>query len=342
MPVTVYARGDSNTANNSSINSDTTNTVPVTQLTFEPATGGDVILEGDGVGGTDPDTLVTVTRADGSIFTTNFTVELTGTLAPKNSLNDVNGFDANNAEIVVVTIVDPATGDSQRYYFLTDETFNSDPAFAADLPNGALNVENLDTTPDVAICFAAGTRIETPEGLRAIEDLRVGDLIITDAGPRPIAWIGSRKLSRAKLKRVPTLQPIRIAAGAMDDALPAKDVVGSPNHRIVLGGARSELLFGAEKVLCAAKYLLDRPGVTQFLPHDGVEYFHVMFIDHRTVWAEGMEAESLFMGAEAVTALDAEAKAEIALLFPELADGNLPDYPAVHPVLKGYEAKLLA
>ncbi len=43
----------------------------------------------------------------------------------------------------------------------------------------------------VAPCFAEGTRIETVSGPVAVEDLAVGDLLVTASGAqRPIKWIG--------------------------------------------------------------------------------------------------------------------------------------------------------
>ncbi|MBL9056263.1 MAG: Hint domain-containing protein, partial [Rhodobacteraceae bacterium] len=56
----------------------------------------------------------------------------------------------------------------------------------------AAPIPDLTTTPGTAICFLRGTRITTPDGPRAIEDLAEGDLVTTlDHGPQPIRWIGS-------------------------------------------------------------------------------------------------------------------------------------------------------
>lgn len=49
-------------------------------------------------------------------------------------------------------------------------------------------------TSNFAVCFTAGTMIATPDGERAIETLKVGDLVETlDNGPQAIRWIGGAR-----------------------------------------------------------------------------------------------------------------------------------------------------
>ncbi len=49
------------------------------------------------------------------------------------------------------------------------------------------------------VCFAPGTQIDTPGGRVAIEALKVGDLVCTPLGPRPVAFAGAREASRVRL-----------------------------------------------------------------------------------------------------------------------------------------------
>lgn len=56
--------------------------------------------------------------------------------------------------------------------------------------DGDIAEKPLKNHPDSDICFAAGTRVATPDGDRNIEDLRVGDLVLTPEGPRPVATAG--------------------------------------------------------------------------------------------------------------------------------------------------------
>jgi hypothetical protein len=339
MSFLLYARGDNSTANNASVNSQNTNTVPTTEIVFDvdPAAGedGDFILEYND-GASDPDTLMYV---DG--VATTFTVEFSGLLPTTNNLSNVNGFDLRGEEIVVVT--DDTTG--QRYYMLTNsETlFSSDEEMFATLdaiPNGSLAITTIDTATPITICFARGSRIDTPSGPCAIEKLQIGDHVLTDTGPEPILWIGSRVLSAIDLIKSPSLRPIIVRKNALSPGYPSSDVILSPNHRLLLNDWRLELHFGLETALCAAKHLVDGKAVQSFMPTQGIEYFHIMLASHRTVTCEGLISETLYTGQNSLAAVSEESRAELLALFPDMFTENRP--PLVRPELGRYEASLVA
>lgn len=163
---------------------------------------------------------------------------------------------------------------------------------------------------DAAICFLHGTLIDTPQGRIPVQDLAAGDSVITlDNGAQQIRWIGSSRVSG-----LGALAPIRIGAGALGND---RDLLVSPNHRMLLTGPRAELLFGEGEVLLAAKFLTSDARV-EAEPRPVAEYFHILLDRHEIIFAEGAPAESLHMGGEAIGALDAEARAEIAAIFPDL------------------------
>lgn len=171
------------------------------------------------------------------------------------------------------------------------------------------------------LCFTRGTMIETPEGLRAIEDLRAGDLVLTrDNGAQPIRWIGKRLLSAAALQNNPDMRPIRIRAGALGQNTPAADLVVSPQHRVLVRSKVAQKMFGTTEVLVAAKQLLQIEGIDICTEAEGVEYVHMLFDRHEVVFANGAEAESLYTGPEAIKSVGAAALAEIYGIFPELRD----------------------
>lgn len=196
--------------------------------------------------------------------------------------------------------------------------------------NAAGLAQNRQTTNFVT-CFAAGTRIATPGGEVAIEHLRAGDLVLTaDGGPRVIRWAGARKVEARG-----ALAPIRIAAGTLGNR---RDLLVSPQHRMLLTGWRAELLFGTDEVLVAACHLVDdlriRPA-----PQDHITYHHLLFDRHEIIWAEGCAAESFFPGAVSMTHSDAATQAEILALFPELADRPASFGPTARRVLRRAEAR---
>lgn len=183
---------------------------------------------------------------------------------------------------------------------------------------------NFDT--NAPLCFARGTRLSTPEGQRAIEDLQAGDLVWTrDNGPQPIRWIGRRVIPAAMLERSPQLRPVVIRAGALGAGTPEADLVVSPQHRILVRSTIARRMFSTDEVLVAAKQLLQIDGVDVHAPGDGVEYIHMLFDRHEVVHANGAEAESLFTGPEAIKTVGPAALEEIYAIFPELReDGPAP------------------
>jgi len=93
------------------------------------------------------------------------------------------------------------------------------------------------------ICFAADTRMATPDGPREIGLLRPGDRVLTkDNGPQPILWSGQRRMSGARLYAMPQLRPIRFRSGALGIGRPEPDLLVSPRHRMLVAGAAARQL----------------------------------------------------------------------------------------------------
>ncbi|KRW94573.1 hemolysin [Paracoccus sp. MKU1] len=170
-------------------------------------------------------------------------------------------------------------------------------------------------------CFARGTLIETEHGPLPVESLVPGMLVVTrDHGLQPLRWIGSRVLGSRALEASPNLRPIRIAAGALGKGLPQRDLIVSPQHRVLVRSKIAQKMFGTAEVLVAAKQLLQIDGIDIADDLTAVEYFHFLFDRHEIVLSEGAETESLYTGPEALKSVGREAQAEIFGLFPELRD----------------------
>lgn len=188
-------------------------------------------------------------------------------------------------------------------------------------------------------CFTRGSRIMTPAGEVPVEDLVPGDLVMTlDAGPQPLLWTGHRALTEAELRASPHLAPITIAAGALGEGLPRRDLTVSPQHRVLVRSRIAQRMFGRHEVLVAAKHLLGAAGVTVAARPGPVEYWHIMFDRHQIVLSEGATTESLFVGREAFKSLTEESRREIIELLPQLR-GGVPA-PA-RPLVGGRPARSL-
>ncbi|WP_022708566.1 Hint domain-containing protein [Paracoccus zeaxanthinifaciens] len=197
---------------------------------------------------------------------------------------------------------------------------------------------------DFLPCFVSGTLIEAAEGCRPVEELRTGDMVLTkDHGLMPIRWVGSRKLTKGDLVLLPHLRPIRISAGALGHGKPERDLLISPQHRILVHSKIAINMFAASEVLVAAKQLLLLDGIDYADEVAEVEYFHIIFDGHEIVMSNGAETESLYTGPEALKSMSASALREILELFPELAHQDpASPLPAARRLLSGREGRKLA
>ncbi len=186
-----------------------------------------------------------------------------------------------------------------------------------------------------------GTMIEVLGGFEAVEDLQVGDLVRTkDNGYQPVRWVASRTLTQADFAADPALRPIRIKAGALGDAKPAKDLIVSPQHCVVLDDWRCELLFGEDEVLAPARALLNDNTIIIEHGREEVTYYHFLFDQHEIVYSNGAETES-FHPSAGLDAVDAAKLDELFKLFPQLELDAASFGPHARATLQPYEAEVL-
>lgn len=195
---------------------------------------------------------------------------------------------------------------------------------------------------NVVPCFTPGTHIATPTGERLVEDLRVGDRVITrDNGIQEIAWVGHKPLSGKELAKSRHLRPILIKAGALGHGLPERDMMVSPNHRVLVSSEMTQLYFEEREVLAAAKHMVGAAGIHSV---DVVQttYVHFMFERHEVVLSDGAWTESFQPGDHSLKGLGNSQRNEIFELFPELStQTGLNQYQAARKSLKRHEARLL-
>jgi hypothetical protein len=150
-------------------------------------------------------------------------------------------------------------------------------------------------------CFAAGTRILTPDGDAPVQSLAVGDEVLTlrndgDA-VRKIIWVGRRTIDLARHPRPEKVIPVRILAGALGTGLPERDLVLSPDHCLYIDGH-----------LIEAKTLVNGATIIQDDGQRHITYHHIELERHDIVLAEGVPVETyldsnnrqMFDGAAAV------------------------------------------
>ncbi len=196
---------------------------------------------------------------------------------------------------------------------------------------------------EVVPCFTPGTAVATPRGERLVEELRVGDKIITrDNGIQEIRWLGHKTLDYGQLSRATHMKPVLIRQGSLGNGLPERDMLVSPNHRMLVANDRTALYFDEHEVLVSAKHLVNNKGV-QNVDALGVTYIHFMFDQHEVVLANGTWTESFQPGDYTLAGIGNAQRGEIFDLFPELrTPQGLGEYTAARRTLKRHEAALLA
>lgn len=209
-----------------------------------------------------------------------------------------------------------------------------------DLTGAVVGTMQFSNIEKIIPCFTPGTLITTRRGEVPVEVLRPGDEVLTrDHGFCPLTWTGRRDLTVAELVARPAFRPIRIKAGALGPGVPLRDMIVSPQHRMLMEGYRAEMLFGEAEVLVAARHLTDLPGIEAvFVP--GVSYIHVMCKQHEIIRADGAWTESFQPAQGTLGSMDAAQAAEILGLFPEL-EWRESAFPASRMSLKAHEARVL-
>ncbi|KAE9631572.1 Hint domain-containing protein [Parasedimentitalea maritima] len=207
----------------------------------------------------------------------------------------------------------------------------------------SIDVESANGTgvASVVVCFVRGSRILTAVGELPVEQLERGDQVFCGDGKcRPIQWIGSAALDGHELRTHPELCPIRFAPNSLAPGSPVGELMLSPQHRVLLKNWRAEMLFGEPEVLVTASSLTNDDTIRPVLTGD-VEYFHILLEGHHTVWANGVECETLMPAEMAQTALSGAARGEICQLFPEIVTDLSSFGSLCHPLLKPYETQTL-
>lgn len=174
-------------------------------------------------------------------------------------------------------------------------------------------------------CLAEGTLVLTRKGALPVEALRPGMQLMTlDHGWQSLLWSGSRHLDARALDLCPHHRPIRIEAGALGPGQPARALVVSPQHRVLLRSRIAERMFGKAEIMVPARQLLGLPGITVDQGVGSVTYWHLLMQRHQILLTENAWTESLLPGPQALRAFGPRMAATIRDLAPVLAAAPIP------------------
>ena len=182
--------------------------------------------------------------------------------------------------------------------------------------------------------LVAGASLRTPCGPRRVENIRVGDLVVTrDAGLQPVRLVFSRVVTAAELAADPSLAPVRLAPRAIAPMMPGQDLLIGPAHRLLIPGWRLEGKEDHEMTLLPARELAGVNDTIHTARDVGdVTYYSIMFDEHVVFCANGMPVESFRPTPQSLDAIETRVGDDIVRLFPLLKDKPETYPPSRYPM----------
>jgi hypothetical protein len=118
-----------------------------------------------------------------------------------------------------------------------------------------------------------------------VEDLTIGELVMTTNGALPVRWVGRTTLKKnASASWHPSVMPIRVVRFALDDRTPRRDLYLSQEHSLFIDG-----------FLIPVRHLVNERSIAVYRDSnwsEAIEYFCVELDSHQVMFAEGTAAET--------------------------------------------------
>ncbi|MFS8371681.1 Hint domain-containing protein, partial [Acetobacter indonesiensis] len=136
------------------------------------------------------------------------------------------------------------------------------------------------------VCFLGGSMIQTPDGDVAVEDLRLGDTVLSYVcgipQTTPVTWVGKAHcVVRPHLRDDEAGYPVRILKDAVSEGVPYKDLLVTPEHCLFFDGR-----FVPVRMLVNGSSIFYDKSFTSY------DYYHVETQQHAVIRADGMLTES--------------------------------------------------
>ncbi|MCP1201904.1 Hint domain-containing protein [Acetobacter oryzoeni] len=173
----------------------------------------------------------------------------------------------------------------------TDATTDDTYTVTLNIPNveaTGFNLVNDNQGGTIITCFLAGSMICTPDGDVAVEDLQIGDQLVTfdwehdREVTRPVVWVGKAHAKvRAGLPDDEAGYPVRILKNAISDGVPYKDMLITAEHCLCFEGK-----FVPARMLVNGFSIFYDKSITSY------DYYHVETDQHSVITADGMLTES--------------------------------------------------
>ncbi|ATI11862.1 MULTISPECIES: Hint domain-containing protein [Acetobacter] len=137
-------------------------------------------------------------------------------------------------------------------------------------------------------CFLAGSMIRTPEGEKAVEDIQLGDDVVTFDWQQnkdvacPVVWAGKAHAHvQADLADDEAGWPVRVLENAIAPGVPYKDMLITAEHCLFFDGK-----FVPARMLVNGVSIFYDKSITSY------DYYHIETAQHAVITADGVQTES--------------------------------------------------
>ncbi|GBQ07895.1 Hint domain-containing protein [Acetobacter cerevisiae] len=197
-------------------------------------------------------------------------------------------------------IIDGMTADNYTYsdgvYTLTSNGTPINGTSSFQLPAANEGTKFTVTTKDGktylnavdVVCFLAGSMIRTVDGEVAVENIQIGDEVVTfdwktgAENVRPVVWAGTARATvHANLQDDEAGYPVRILKDAVADGVPYQDLLVTSEHCLFFDGK-----FVPVRMLVNGSSIFYDKSITAY------DYYHIETAEHSVVAANGMLTES--------------------------------------------------
>ncbi|CAI3944197.1 Ca2+-binding protein [Commensalibacter communis] len=138
------------------------------------------------------------------------------------------------------------------------------------------------------VCFLTDTMIKMAKGVCAVEDIQVGDTVLSydpkskAKVKKKVIWVGKQTARvNARLPDDQAGYPVRILKNAFKKNVPNKDLLITAEHCLFIDG-----------YFVPARMLVNGRSIFYDYSMMSYEYYHIETEDHSVIWADGMLTES--------------------------------------------------
>lgn len=256
---------------------------------FSGAIISGTITLADGATATIPSTAGGIVDLQGN---TNTGLVITGTGSPTTVISGFSGTAAGSSD--GITLADVKAAD------VTTVNYSDADHVVLTLKDGSSVTMNIIGVKDAGytltansdgdlvyeVCFLADSMIATPSGVKAIQDLTIGDVVSVyengQESTQKIVWAGrKRAVANSQRSKDEAGYPVRILKNAIAEGVPYKDMLITAEHCLFFNGK-----------FVPARMLVNGISVFYDKSLTSYDYYHIETEQHSVIIADGMLTES--------------------------------------------------